>query len=54
LEHMRGVRIARERRALRSPNITDRGLHRHTDVRAASIFEQGQAAAFQIDLIRNS
>jgi hypothetical protein len=41
---MRGVRVARERRALRSPNIGNHDLHRNTDPMAGRTFEQGQAA----------
>ena len=37
-----GALTASERRPLRSPNIITRGLHRHTDSMAESLFEQGQ------------
>jgi hypothetical protein len=40
---MRGGRVARERRALRSPNIVNRGLHRQTDFTTGWNIEQGQA-----------
>ncbi len=41
-ELMRRGRVARERRALRSPNIVNRGLHRQTDFTTGWNIEQGQ------------
>ena len=47
---MRGVRITRERRALRSPNIGNRGLRRKTDFTTGWNIEQGQVKLEQGDL----